>query len=79
MTRVLRFMYSLAIAAFLVVAVILGTEVAFDEPTSPRPMSPDYSLAIRQFENDREDYYRDVSATAALVGMAAIVAGAGPI
>ena len=74
-----RFMYSLAIAAFLVVAVILGTETVFNEPTFAdydRGVGNQF-VSVREFEAAREDYYSDVSATAALVGMAAIVAGAG--
>ena len=78
MTRVFRFVYSLAVAAFLVVAVILGTETAFNEPTFAEYSARfiNQFLAVSQFEDAREDYYRDVSATAAAVGIAAIMAGA---
>ena len=77
MTRVLRFVYSLAVAMLLVGAVILGTETVFNEPTFA-----DYAriqnrfLAVSQFEDAREEYFRNVSATAAVIGIAAIVAGA---
>ena len=77
MTRVLRFVYSLAIAVFLVFAVILGTETVFNEPTfADYARTENRFLAVSQFEDAREDYLRNVSATAAAVGIAAVLVGA---
>ena len=73
-----RFMYSLAIAAFLVVAVILGIETVFNEPTFAdydRGVGNQF-VSVREFEAAREDYFRNVSATAAVIGIVAIVTGA---
>ena len=76
--RVFRFAYSLAIAILLVAVVILGTETVFNEPTFA-----DYDqgagrqfVSVREFDDAREDYFRSVSATAAVIGVVAIVAGA---
>ena len=77
MTRALRFVYSLAIAVFLVFAVILGTETVFNEPTfADYARTENRFLAVSQFEDAREDYLRNVSATAAAVGIAAVLVGA---
>ena len=62
----------------MVVVVILGIETVFNEPTFAdydRGVGNQF-VSVREFEAAREDYFRNVSATAAAVGIAAVVVGA---
>jgi hypothetical protein len=67
MPSIFRFAYSLAVAMLFILFVVFGTRTFFDEPTDG--FGP-------AFEDERQDYFRNVLITAGVLGVAAIAAGA---
>jgi hypothetical protein len=65
---IFRVAYSLALAILLILFVIFGTRVLFDEPDPP-------AFADGESSEERKDYFRNVFAVAGALGVASIAAG----
>lgn len=77
MNLVIKLAYAAAIAVLLTLVVAFGIRAAYDEPNyGEREYGPAYGTETwRQYEEDRQDYHRNVFLIAGLIGLASIASG----
>ncbi len=77
MNLVIKLAYGAAIAVLMVLTVVFAIRAAYEPPEEPRYGDPAraYKTAPAQYEEDRQDYRRNVFLIAGLVGLGSMAAG----
>jgi hypothetical protein len=74
---VIKLAYGVAIAVLMVLTVVFAIRAAYEPPDQPRYGDPPraYAAPTPQYEEDRQDYHRNVFLIAGLVGLGSMAAG----
>src|SRR2546428_8525511 len=72
MDTVFKVGYSLVVAILLVLVVILGTRTFYSEPSGPSGYNP---AGQQAYNDERDDYFRNVFIVANVLGVAAVAVG----
>lgn len=77
MNLVIKLAYGVAIAVLMVLTVVFAIRAAYEPPDQPRYGDPSrvYTAPTPQYQEDRQDYRRNVFLIAGLVGLGSMAAG----